>query len=131
LLITGGTISSGTVRTFGVCGVYWISSRISLRNTTAPGVAATVVPSSNAVGSTMLGTRGAVARSRTRLRAPATELSPAVSISAFQATGLTSGLLLGASASTRLSTTKPIRCRSRHSSCASAVSAPAVSAAAR
>ena len=35
--MVGGTISNGVERTFVVCGVYWISSNMSVRSTTAPG----------------------------------------------------------------------------------------------
>ena len=37
MLIVGGTTSTGSVRTVGVCGRYWISSNTGVRRTTAPG----------------------------------------------------------------------------------------------
>ena len=43
-MIHAGTISSGSARTVGVVGSYWISSISRLRNTTWPGVSATVSP---------------------------------------------------------------------------------------
>jgi hypothetical protein len=131
LLIVGGTISSGTRRTLGVCGWYWSSSNIGVRSTTAPGVTARSAPTSNASAATMDGTRGGVARSAARCRAPRTRLPPPVSITAFQNTGLVAGLLLGARACTRLSTTNRIRSASRHSRSASASSRSVVCPAAR
>ncbi len=112
MLIVGGTISSGTLRTWVVCGVYWISSKTSVRSTTEPGVTATSSPTVKASGSTIEGTRGAVAKSRTKRRPPATRLPPPVSMIRLSTLGLSVGLLLGARASTRLSTMKLIRCSS-------------------
>jgi len=99
LLITGGTISTGTVHTVSVCGVYWISSNTSSRNTTDPAVAATVSPSVNASGSTIDGSRGALRMSETKCRNPRTTLRPPVSIAALYPSGLTNGILLGARSS--------------------------------
>jgi hypothetical protein len=98
-LITGGTISSGTDHTLSACGVYWISSNTSRRNTTAPGVTAMVLPSVNASGSTIDGRRGGVRMSLAKCRSPRTTLSPLVSIAALYPNGFTNGLLLGASPS--------------------------------
>jgi hypothetical protein len=128
LLIIGGTITTGNRCTFGVAAWYWISSKISVRCTTAPGVTARSFPTSNASGATMAGIRGAVARSPASARNPRTALRPPVSMAAFQATGLSSGLLLGAAASTRFRTTNPARSLSGQSSAASASSLSAVSA---
>ena len=75
-----------------------------------------VRPTSNASGSTMAGTRGGADRSETSDRSPRTALRPPVSMTAFQATGLISGLLLGAAASIRLLSTNRIRSLSRQSS---------------
>src|ERR1700721_1228840 len=58
--------------------------------------------------------------SRAKALAPRTALRPPVSISAFQPSGLISGLLLGARPSTKLSITNCIFSLSRQSSCASA-----------
>ena len=44
MLICGGMISSGVALTFSVVGAYWISSIISVRNTTAPGEVAIFSP---------------------------------------------------------------------------------------
>ena len=46
-MIHGGTISTGSAKTVGVCGVYWISSIRRLRKTTLPGVMATSLPGLN------------------------------------------------------------------------------------
>ena len=124
-------MSSGHCLTFSRCGTYWMSSSTSERKTTAPGVVARVWPTSNASGSTMLGTRGAVTLSRTRFRSPDSTLPPPVSIAAFHATGLISGLLLGAMASKTFSRTKLTRSLSRQPSSASATRASAVVSAAR
>ncbi len=124
-------MSSGTVRTLGVCGVYWSSSNISVRAMTAPGVTAMSVPTSKASGSTIDGTRGGVAKSRTKRRPPATRLPPPVSMTRLSTLGLRKGLLLGAEASTRLSTMKPIRWSSPQSSSASSTSPRAASPRAR
>ena len=114
-----------------VCGVYWISSNMSVRSTTAPGVTAMSSPTANASGSTIDGTRGGVAKSRTSRRPPATRLPPPVSIARLSTFGLSTGLLLGDDASTRLSTMKPIRCPSPQPRSASATSPRAASPAAR
>ena len=45
-MIQAGTISTGSACTVVVVGVYWISSISSLRNTTLPGVTASVLPTS-------------------------------------------------------------------------------------
>ncbi len=42
-------MSSGRFQTFGVVGVYWISSNSSLRWITAPGVVARFSPTLNAL----------------------------------------------------------------------------------
>ena len=129
--MTGGTISSGTCRTAGVTGRYWISSNTGVRRTTEPGVTARSTPTSNASGSTMDGTRGATAMSAAKCRRPARALLPPVSMAAFTAAGFSSGLLLGASASMRLVSTNPTRSESASSSPASATTPSAVCAAAR
>ncbi len=117
--MTGGTISSGTVHTVSVCGVYWISSNTSSRNTTDPAVAATVCPTVNASGSTIDGTRGDLRMSVTKCRSPRTMLSPPVSIAALYPSGFTNGILLGASPSVTKSRTNRICSASRQSSRAS------------
>ena len=124
-------ISSGICRTVAVAGRYWISSNTGVRSTTDPGVMARSAPTSNASGSTIFGTRGGAAMSLAKCRRPARMLPPPVSIAAFSATGLSSGLLLGAIASTRFSSTKLTRWVSAQSRSASAARPPAVSVAAR
>jgi hypothetical protein len=131
LLIVGGAISRGTSHTWSVCGRYWISSNCSVRRTTAPGVIAMLRPTWKDAESTICGTRGAEARSRTRLNPPRSRLSPAVSMTAFADAGFTTGMLLGDIASTTLSTRKRTRCSSRPHRPASATSRPAVSPVAR
>jgi hypothetical protein len=131
LLITGGTITNGTCRTAGVTGRYWISSNTGVRRTTEPGVTARSTPTSNASGSTMVGTRGGTAMSERKCRRPATALPPPVSSAALTAAGFSSGLLLGASASIRLVSVKPTRSESRSSRPASATTPSALSAVAR
>ena len=108
-----------------------MSSQISHRATTAPGVTARSRPTSNASGATIAGTRGGADRSEASDRRPRTALRPPLSMIAFQATGLISGLLLGAAASMRLLATNRIRSWSRQSSSASASSASTVPAQAR
>jgi hypothetical protein len=115
LLIVGGMISSGVVRTESVWGWYWMSSNTGVRSTTAPGVRARSVPTSKASAGTIEGTRGGPAMSRMRLPVPRRALPPPESIAAFQATGLSSGLLLGERASTRLLAMNVTRSESRHS----------------
>ena len=112
-------MSSGAEKTFSVCGAYWISSNSSQRRTTEPGVTAMVSPSVKASGSIIDGTRGADAMSPTKLRSPRTALRPPVSMSAFQPSGFSTGLLLGESPSQRKSNTNRIRSASRQSRCAS------------
>ena len=124
-------MTSGYWCTRGVVGSYWISSQISVRATTDPGVTARSRPTSNASGDTIAGIRGAADRSDASARTPRTALSPPVSMSAFQAAGLISGLLLGAAASTRFRTMNPARSASRHPSSASASSDSAAVAPAR
>jgi hypothetical protein len=79
----------------------------------------------------MVGTRGAEDRSDSSERTPRSADRPPLSMRAFQATGLISGLLLGAAASMRLLSTKRIRSLSRQSSSASASSDSIVPAPAR
>ena len=74
--MTDQTISSGTARTVGVVGVYWMISTTSLRNTTSPGVAPTFSPTRKGLVSTWRGIR-VVPRSPSRLRPPRTRLSAA------------------------------------------------------
>jgi hypothetical protein len=107
--MVGGAMSSGISRTSSVCGRYWISSNTSVRSTTAPGVTATVRPTSNGDGSTISGMRGGVAMSRSKLRLPRARLPPAVSMTAFADDGFTSGTLLGDNASTTFSMRKRTR----------------------
>ena len=89
------------------------------------------VPTSNASGSTIEGTRGALAKSRTNRRPPSTRLPPPVSMIRLSTLGLRNGLLLGAEASTRLSTMKPIRWSSPQPSSASSTSPRAAAPIAR
>jgi len=104
---------------------------MSERATTAPGVTARSRPTSNASGATMAGTRGGADRSDTIDRSPSAALRPRLPMTAFQAAGLISGLLLGATASMRLLSTNRIRSVSRQSSSASASSDSTVPAQAR
>ena len=124
-------MTSGTARTFSVVGVYWISSNTSVRKTTAPGVFARSSPTVNASGSTIVGTRGGDARSDTNCFSPRTALRPPVSMAAFSDSGLTTGTLLGARASTRFVAVNRIRSSSFHSRSASSISSQAVRAVAR
>ena len=112
-------------------GRYWISSKTGVRSTTDPGVTARSTPTSNASGSTMVGTRGATAMSPTKFRRPARALPPPLSTAAFTAAGFSSGLLLGDRASIRLVSTKPTRWESASSRPASATTPSADCAAAR
>ena len=114
-----------------VTGWYWMSSNWSVACTTPPGVTARSWPTSKASADTMDGTRGEVARSEARARRPRTAFSPPVSMSAFQPTGLSSGLLLGAAAAMRLLSRNFIRVSSRQPSSAPSTSVSAVLAAAR
>ena len=114
-----------------MAGRYWISSNTSVRSTTAPGVTARSAPTLNASGSTIDGIRGGAAMSAAKCRRPATTLPPPVSIAAFSAAGLSTGLLLGASASITLRSTKPARSVSAQSRSASCARPSAVCAAAR
>ncbi len=79
----------------------------------------------------MDGTRGGSAMSARKCRSPARALPPPVSTAALIAAGFSSGLLLGASASTRLVSAKPTRSASAPSSPASATTPATLSAAAR
>ena len=102
-------MSSGVADTVSVCGVYRISSNTGVRSTTSPGVSARSTPTRYASGATIVGTRGAAARSLARFRSPFSALTPPESIAAFHATGDSSGLFDGAAASTRLDTRKLVR----------------------
>jgi hypothetical protein len=109
LLIIGGTITSGCSRTCSVVGRYWMSSNAGRRRTTAPGVRARFSPTAKADVSTMDGIRGGRDMSPANLRAPRTKFMPPVSIAAFRTAGFSTGLLLGAAASSRFSATKRTR----------------------
>src|ERR1700735_2301107 len=108
-----------------------ISSKTGVRRITEPGVTARSTPTSNASGSTMAGMRGAAAMSLAKCRMPVTALPPPVSTAAFRAAGFSSGLLLGASASSRLVRMKPMRSVSAGPRPASAITPSAVPPAAR
>jgi hypothetical protein len=115
----------------GVTGWYWISSNCWLACTTAPGVTARSRPTANASAATIDGTRGGAAISEARARRPRTVLDPPESMKAFQATGLSAGLLLGAAAAIRLVSRNRSRVSSRQDSSAPSSSSPADQAAAR
>jgi hypothetical protein len=83
--------SNGLLSTVGVCGWYWMSSNISVRSTTAPGVAAMFSPRRYGVRSTMLGIRGGADMSLMKFAAPRRKFRPAVSTPALSACGLVSG----------------------------------------
>ncbi len=108
-----------------------MSSNCSHAYTTPPGVTARSLPTSKASAATIDGTRGGSARSVANARRPRTALPPPVSRRAFQATGLSSGLLLGAAAAIRLASRNLSRVSSRQPSSAPATSASADWAAAR
>ena len=129
--MVGGTSRSGTSRTDGVTGLYWISSNTSVRSTTAPGETARLPPMVNADVSTICGMRGAVAMSRNRFSPPRAKFSPAVSTAALTEAGFSNGTLLGASAANRFSARNRTRRSSRQSSSPSSMSPPTVPAAAR
>src|SRR6266536_3251769 len=93
--MVGGTSSSGTCRTVGVCGAYWISSNTSVRNTTAPGVAPRLSPTAKSEPSTICGMRGALAMSRSRFSPPRRKFIPPLSIAALNEAGFNTGTLLG------------------------------------
>jgi hypothetical protein len=122
LLIIGGVSSSGSSRTFGVCGLYWMSSNTGQRSTTAPGVTAMSSPIVNADVSTIEGIRGGVRMSRAKLPAPRTKLRPPVSSAALSTAGLVMGALDGASASSTFSAAKRTWRSLRQSSPASQIS---------
>jgi hypothetical protein len=82
-----------------VVGLYWISSKTSLRCTTEPGVVATLTPIVNFEASTLAGMRGDVDMSRSRFLAPASRFAPPLSSVAFSAAGLDHKKFVGASAS--------------------------------
>ena len=114
-----------------MAGWYWMSSNCSHAYTTAPGVTARSRPTSKASAATIDGTRGGAARSVASARTPRTALPPPLSTRAFQAAGLSSGLLLGAAAAIRLASRNFSRVSSRQPSSASATSVSAEAAAAR
>ena len=124
-------MSSGIRCTSAVAGAYWISSNCSLACTTAPGVTARSRPTMKASGGTMDGTRGGRDRSATSARSPVTALPPPVSMAALAAAGLSSGLLLGAAAATRLARANLSRTSSRQPSSVPSSSALAESDTAR
>ena len=101
MLIHGGLASTGTERTCGVCGAYWMSSIRSFLNTTLPGVAARFSPTRNGRVSTWRGRPLLLSTSSTKWLAPATRLAPPVSNIRFSAAGLVSRKFVGASASSR------------------------------
>src|ERR1700732_4225509 len=73
-----------------------MSSTGSEAYTPPPGVLARSRPTSKASAATIDGTRGGAARSVASARRPRTALPPPVSMIAFQAVGLSSGLLRAA-----------------------------------
>ena len=129
--MVGGTSSSGTARTVGVCGAYWISSNTSVRRTTAPGLTPRLPPTAKADVSTICGIRGGWARSFTRFSPPRTKLSPPDSRAARTDSGLTTATLLGASAWSRLSARNRTRWSSRQPSSAPVISSSTVRPVAR
>src|SRR3546814_1244183 len=68
--------------------LYWISSSISLRNTTAPDVVARVLPTSKAWGVTCRGSPSLCSRSSTRWLMPRIRLVPPELNSSLTASGL-------------------------------------------
>ena len=131
MLIVGGMIISGTSCTVSVLGAYWISSKTSVRCTTAPGVAARFSPTVNFEVSTLAGRRGGVDTSRSRFRAPFTRLAPPSSMVTFSAAGLDHKKFVGASASAIFSATNRSSPSAAQSSSASPISSPVVATAAR
>src|SRR5215469_11249547 len=129
LYVTG--VQTCALPIFAVDGWYWISSNAGVRSTTAPGVAARSAPTVKASGGTIDGTRGGCDRSPSRFLVPDTMLPPPVSITSFHASGDSSGLLLGARASTRLETANRMRSASRQSSGAASTSPSAADPPAR
>ena len=109
------------MRTFAVCGWYWISSNTSVRLTTWPGVTAMFLPTSNSEVSTIVGMRGERAMSRTSWAEPLTRLAPPWSSVALSTAGLAAGKFVGASADTTLSVAKRTRCSSAQSRSASSI----------
>ena len=124
-------IISGTSYTVSVLGAYWISSKTSLRCTTAPGVAARFSPTVNFEVSTLAASRGGVDMSRSRFRAPFTRLAPASSIVTFSAAGFDHKKFVRASASAIFSATNRSSPSAAQSSSASPISSPVVATAAR
>ena len=114
--------TTGTVSTTGVAGLYWISSKTSVRSTTAPGDVAIVSPRRKGRRSTVLGMAPLWRTSPARARAPLARLAPFVVTAARSAAGLPSNVLVGA----RASTTWPTTNRPRSSLLGSRPSRPTV-----
>ncbi|MNC48733.1 hypothetical protein D3C75_978660 [compost metagenome] len=111
MLICGGTTSNGFEYCFSLIGLYWINSSSSLRNTTAPAVEATVLPTSNACLVTCRGNPSLCRRSSTRWPIPRTRLLPPELKISLIARGL-SRLLDGDTASLSRANAKCARARS-------------------
>ena len=75
-MIHAGTISTGSGRTFSVVGAYWISSIRRLRNTTLPGLTATLTPTCQASVPTGFLPLTARSQSSTRCCRPTARLRP-------------------------------------------------------
>ena len=114
-----------------VVGLYWISSKTSLRCTTEPGVVATLTPIVNFEASTLAGMRGDVDMSRSRCLAPASRFAPPLSSVAFSAVGLDHKKFVGASASAMFSTANLNSPSAAQSSSASLIRSSAVARTAR
>ena len=74
MLIVGGANSSGTSRTFGVCGAYWMSSKTSVRRTTEPGREREVL--ADREPARVDGRRAGCGKSPAKRRAPRTRFRP-------------------------------------------------------
>ena len=99
----GGTRSSGNWCTVGVAGLYWMSSKTSVRATTAPRCHREIRADLERVGCHhRRDARGRGHIGDEGTGTPQTTLSPPVSMNAFHAAGLRIGLLLGADAARRL-----------------------------
>jgi len=94
----GGIITNGRARTVGVDGAYWTIWMRAFSNTTEPGVAATLRPTSNADSSVCV--MRPFSTSPMRLRSPIASVSPLVSRARLTTSGLVAAKFAGLSMST-------------------------------
>ena len=113
MLMQGGNITSGRLKTVGVTGLYWMSWISSFSKITAPSVTARFLPTSN-IDSSVVEMRPLWTSSRSK-RIPWARLSPPVSSASLSASGLVAAKFAGLIASENWRAMKRRRCLARGS----------------